>query len=49
MTYYHGLSQSEIADILNISQMQVSRRLKKAISELFGIISSKQIKRRNSI
>lgn len=43
LTYYNGLCQSEIATQLGISQMQVSRRLKKAISELFSIISSKTV------
>lgn len=43
LTYYNDLSQSEIAQQLGISQMQVSRRLKKAISELFKIISHKKV------
>lgn len=41
-SYYKDLSQSEIANILGISQTQVSRRIKKAITELFEIISAKK-------
>lgn len=43
LTYYNDLSQNEIAQQLGVSQMQVSRRLKKAISELFQIISHKKV------
>lgn len=43
LTYYNDLSQNEIAQKLGVSQMQVSRRLKKAISELFKIISHKKV------
>ncbi|MGD9580938.1 MAG: sigma-70 family RNA polymerase sigma factor [Vampirovibrionia bacterium] len=43
LTYYNDMSQNEIAQQLGISQMQVSRRLKKAISELFKIISQKKV------
>jgi len=39
LSFFEDLSQNEIAKRLNISQMQVSRRLKKAISELFVIIT----------
>ncbi|OGH96935.1 MAG: hypothetical protein A2104_08260 [Candidatus Melainabacteria bacterium GWF2_32_7] len=39
LSFFEDLSQNDIAKKLNISQMQVSRRLKKAISELFGIIT----------
>jgi RNA polymerase sigma factor (sigma-70 family) len=35
MTYYDDLSQTEIARNLGISQMQVSRRLRKALELLF--------------
>jgi RNA polymerase sigma-B factor len=49
LTYYNGLCQAEIADQLGISQMQVSRRLKKATSELFVIISTKHIPRSKDV
>ena len=38
LSYYHDLNQREIAERINISQMQVSRRLKKAISQMYEII-----------
>lgn len=41
LNYYEDLNQREIADILGISQMQVSRRLKKALSEIYNIITEK--------
>ena len=34
MTYFEDLSQTEIAQRLGISQMQVSRRLRKALDQL---------------
>lgn len=43
LTYYNDLCQYEIAQQLGISQMQVSRRLKKAMTELFKIISTKRV------
>lgn len=42
MSYFEDMSQKEIADKLGISQMQVSRRLKKAIDTLFIIITGKE-------
>ena len=41
LNYYEDLNQREIADRLGISQMQVSRRLKKALSEIYNIICEK--------
>ena len=41
LNYYEDLNQREIAEILNISQMQVSRRLKRALSEIYDIITEK--------
>ena len=38
MNYYDDLSQREISERLGVSQMQVSRILKKAITELFEIV-----------
>ncbi|MEI7473435.1 MAG: sigma-70 family RNA polymerase sigma factor [bacterium] len=42
LSYFNDLSQNEIAKQLGISQMQVSRRLKKALSELLKIITTKK-------
>lgn len=49
MSFFDDLSQIEIAQKLGISQMQVSRRLKKALAELFEIITSKQEKIENTL
>lgn len=43
MTYFEDMSQMEIAKKLGISQMQVSRKLKKALHELFEMIKEKQV------
>ena len=45
LNYYEGLNQREISERLNLSQMQVSRKLKKALSRLFEIISKKGLKK----
>lgn len=42
LSYYDDLNQREIAEKLNISQMQVSRRLKKALNEMYGIITKEK-------
>ncbi len=42
LCYYQDLNQREIADALNISQMQVSRRLKKAFNKMYKIIRTKE-------
>ena len=42
MTYFKDMSQVEIANKLGISQMQVSRKLKKALNLLHDIIQEKQ-------
>lgn len=44
LNYYEGLNQREISEKLNISQMQVSRKLKKTLQKLFEIISKKGLK-----
>ena len=44
MNYYEGLNQREISEKLEISQMQVSRKLKKSIQKLFEIVSKKGLK-----
>lgn len=42
LNYFEDLSQTQIALKLGISQMQVSRRIRKALNSLFEIISEKQ-------
>ena len=41
MSYFQDLNQREISEKIHISQMQVSRRLKKALSKMYEIIKSK--------
>lgn len=41
LSYYHDLNQREISERVHISQMQVSRRLKKALHKMYEIIQSK--------
>ena len=45
LNYYEGLNQREISDKLGISQMQVSRKLKKSLQKLFEIISKRGLKK----
>ena len=40
-SYIEGFTQSEIAKKLNISQMQVSRKIKKALNIMYRILTSK--------
>ena len=42
LTYFKDMSQIEIANKLGMSQMQVSRKLKKALNLLHDIIKEKQ-------
>lgn len=39
LIYYEDLNQREVAEKLNISQMQVSRRIKKALADMYEIIT----------
>lgn len=39
MNYYQDLNQRQIAEKLNISQMQVSRRLKQALGDMYNLIT----------
>lgn len=39
LNYYEDLSQRQIAEKLSISQMQVSRRLKQALEDIYNIIT----------
>ncbi len=43
MNFFEGLNQREISEKLNISQMQVSRKLKKALNKLFEFITKKGV------
>ncbi len=42
MSFFEDLNQNEIAKKVGISQMQVSRRIKKATAELFKIITKRE-------
>lgn len=42
LSYYEDLNQRQIAEKLNISQMQVSRRLKQALEEMYKIITKEK-------
>lgn len=42
LSYYHDLNQREISEKIHISQMQVSRRLKKALSKMYELIEIKE-------
>ena len=45
LNFFEDLSQKDISQILNISQMQVSRKIKKALNELFKIMSDKEARK----
>ena len=42
LSYYEDLNQREISERINISQMQVSRRLKKALSKMYELIKNSE-------
>lgn len=42
MTYFQDLSQKEISRQLGMSQMQVSRKLKRALSKLYDLVQERQ-------
>ena len=44
LNYFEDMSQTQIANKLGISQMQVSRRIKKALTMLLNILSEKERK-----
>lgn len=44
MNYFEDMNQTQIATKLGISQMQVSRRIKKALKQLFNILSDNNTK-----
>jgi RNA polymerase sigma-B factor len=41
LSYYSDLNQREISERLNVSQMQVSRRLKQALTDMYKIITKR--------
>lgn len=43
LCFYEGLNQREISEKLNLSQMQVSRKMKKALSKLFEFVTSRGV------
>ncbi len=43
LCFYEGLNQREISEKLEISQMQVSRKMKKAISKLFEYVTAQGV------
>ncbi len=43
LSFYEGLNQREISEKLNMSQMQISRKMKKALSKLFKFVSSRGV------
>ena len=45
LNFFQDMSQTQIAKLLGISQMQVSRRIKKALKLLFNIINEEQGKK----
>lgn len=42
LNFFQDISQTKIAEMLGISQMQVSRKIKKALKKLFSIINEEQ-------
>lgn len=42
LSYYEDLNQREIAEKIHISQMQVSRRLKKALNKMYELIKNNE-------
>ena len=42
LNYFEDMNQREISEKLNISQMQVSRKIKKALNRLYQIINKKE-------
>ncbi len=42
LNFFQDISQTKIAEMLGISQMQVSRKIKKALKKMFSIINEEQ-------
>ena len=45
MHYYKDMSQRDIANCLNLSQMQISRLLKRGLNQLYDILSNSETRR----
>ena len=42
LSYFEDLNQREISEKIHISQMQVSRRLKKALNRMYELIKNSE-------
>ena len=42
MNYYQDLNQKQISEKLGLSQMQVSRKIKKALSKLYELVRTEE-------
>ena len=42
LNYFQDLNQKQIAEKLGLSQMQVSRKIKKALSKLYELVNTKE-------
>lgn len=42
MSFFEDMSQQQIADHLGVSQMQISRKIKKALNKLYEVIKNKE-------
>jgi RNA polymerase sigma-B factor len=42
MSFFDDMSQQQIADKMGVSQMQISRKIKKALSKLYDVIKNKE-------
>lgn len=42
MSFFEDMSQQQIADKLGVSQMQISRKIKKALNKLYSVIKNKE-------
>lgn len=42
MSFFEDMSQQQIADMMGVSQMQISRKIKKALNKLYDVIRNKE-------
>ena len=42
MSFFEDMSQQQIADMMGVSQMQISRKIKKALNQLYEVIRNKE-------